>query len=40
MRVPLSERESDQITQAPDIIIVGLFNMMLFETEMETLFML
>jgi len=37
MQVPLSERESDQITHAPDIIVVRLFNVMLFETEMKTL---
>jgi len=37
MRVPLSERESDQITRAPGIIIVGLFNVMFFETEVEIL---
>jgi len=37
MRVPLFERESNQITCVPGIIIVGLFNVILFETEMETL---
>ena len=40
MRVPLFERESDQITHAPGIIIIGLFNVMLVETEVETLFVL
>ena len=40
MQVSLSERESDQIKHARDIIIVGLFNVMLFEIEVETLSML
>jgi len=37
MRVPLSERESNQITHVSDIIIIELLNMVLFETEVETL---
>ena len=36
MHVPLSEGESDQITHALNIVIVRLFNVILFETEMET----